>query len=336
MVAHPLLCFPPSIAPRLPQDSIAKMGGALEGMWLWVDPIPDESVYYMNAELHILQTRQAIHGKRDLYREQMPQVFFDVHSMLVGTVVSKSWRASELATGLIWALNSWNLAVAATTARALVELAAAWNIESELFVDDWKKLRSTEIHSIEDFCKIRTAVYQQSKQMVWGTRLPSILGTAPQVQRTNILTLIEKASKRIEGLDLHASYDTLCDAVHPSWGSSECYWEELGISDEKQLRVLLNKRAIGKMDASLEPGAKGGSLLPVVIIHASTWALEQVVSDLRRFMVSVCNDLCLSAEVHELANVKYWGQVYPTERYELCGCGSGQKSKFCEHSFNLK
>jgi len=52
-----------------------------------------------------------------------------------------------------------------------------------------------------------------------GTRPPRVISKSPGLQRTNVLTLVQKPGKLFGGPTLPGDYEVLCSAVHPSWHS---------------------------------------------------------------------------------------------------------------------
>lgn len=260
-------------------------------------------------------------------------VLFDIHSLLTAQCLLKSWRVSQLADGLTTALSQWNLTVAATIARALVETACAWTIESRGITSEWTGLKRGVVNSAEDAMRVRKRLIAASAQVAWGTRLSDALKRSQKVQRTNVLTLIQKAEKQCTRPHLFEDYEILCDAVHPSWGASECFWSETGLAAElRQMRVLIRSDAVGWLGATDDTPVKAGSALAEVLISCSAWALETLAKDLPSFD-QVCRDLCLTARVYLLSNLDYWQIVRPTGTYEMCACGSGRKTRFCPHEF---
>jgi hypothetical protein len=255
-----------------------------------------------------------------------------VHSSLASECLLKSWRVAQLSDGLTQSLSSWNLAVSAGVARALVETASAWAVESRDVSAEWGSLKRTRVVSGADALRVRSALFKAAAQVAWGTRLSPILKKHPGVQRTNILTLVQKAQKRYAVPALFHDYEILCDAVHPSWGASECYWTEAGRApDLPQVHVQIGLDAIGWLGASSD-SIKPGSPLAEKILSCSAWAVDRLAQDLPSF-AQTCRDLCLTGRVFLLSNLGYWGIVRPAGTYELCACGSGKKTKFCFHEF---
>jgi hypothetical protein len=181
--------------------------------------------------------------------------------------------------------------------------------------------------------EVRRELYRASVQIIWGTRLPDMVKTYKITQRTNVLTLVQKAAKLLNEPNLRSDYEILCDAVHPSWGADECFWDELGeLPEFYRRRYLLSRDAIGQAGIVDTGNVRRGSPLSGVILSNAAFAIRRLATDLREFEFFT-HDLCLTGRVHILSNLDYWGIVRPTGSYDLCACGSGKKSRFCKHNF---
>jgi hypothetical protein len=268
--------------------------------------------------------------ERDVF---LADTFFDIHSVVVAQCLLKGWRVEQLVDSLVFALSRWSITGAALATRALVETAAAWFVESGQILDTWKELRKRRVAQQRDAIEIRRELAKACGQIAWGTRLPSIVKANPGRQRTNILTLVQKAAKALDRPALWSDYEILCDAVHPSWGAAECFFEEAGFAAETlRTRVLLNRDAIGQVNVTDKDAVRPGSPLSGVILTNSAFATRRLATDLRRFHVFT-RDVCLTGRVHLLSDLDYWGIVTQTGSYALCACGSGKKSRFCRHDF---
>ena len=332
-MAHLPVEFPESVRTRLPADLMVKLSQAVASARDWVMPLPQQSLFYFNEIVNIRRRCDLARGIR--HRDVMfADVFFDVHSMLSTLCLVKSWRLEQLTDGLVFSLGSWNLSVGASMARCLVELASSWAIEAREAANLWRELKQRKIENEDEAMSVRSELKKGTLQMGIGTRLPSILKSGSGPERKNVLTFVDRAESVLERPGLRADYDVLCDAVHPSWGSNECFWRESGRGKElsAQLRVLVSKEAIGWVDACDRDAIRPGSPLAYVVLKASEWALRTLVTELRSFD-RLCRDLCLTARIHRLADLTYWGVVAPKAPYEACSCGSGEKTTFCPHTF---
>jgi len=332
-MAHLPVEFPESVRTRLPTDLMVKLSQTVASVRDWVMPLPQQSLFYFNEIVTIRRRCDLPRGIR--HRDVMlADVFFDVHSMLSTLCLVKSWRLEQLTDGLVFSLGSWNLSVGASLARCLVELASSWAIEARDVARLWRDLRQRKIGNEDEAMSVRAELIKGTEQMAMGTRLPSILKSGHRLQRKNVLTFVDQAESILERPGLRADYDVLCDAVHPSWGSNECFWRESGRGNEmpESLRVLVSKDAIGWGDACDRDGIRPGSPLAGVVLQTSEWAMRTVVTELRSFD-RLCRDLCLTARIHRLADLSYWGVVAPKAPYEACRCGSGEKTKYCSHTF---
>jgi len=274
------LQIPRHIHAKLPQEMIVDLESALTELSAWTRNLPKESLFYLNIKPPYRQLTQPIKGITQLDLN-IVDTLWDIHSLLVSQLLCKSWRAKQIAAGLKYALEEWNLTVAASMARTLIETTCAWCIESRQITDTWLKHRLKEIKNAEDAFRVRMALYDSSFQMVWGTRQPNLLSKSASDkwtrQRTNIITLIRKAEKLFSRERLYKGYEVLCDAVHPSWGGDDVFWVEGGYNYEiNQMRCLLNFEAIGQIAESVKSQVKPGSPLSRIILTEGAWALRSL------------------------------------------------------------
>jgi hypothetical protein len=327
-----ILSLPLPISRQLPGALVQDLQAAVDELASWTTTLPRTSKFYANER--VVSRRPAVLPadvtQRDL---ELADTFFDIHSVLVAQCLLKGWRVEQLMESLLLALSRWSITPAALATRALVETAAAWFVESSQVVEAWQELKTRRVTSQKDAIAVRRELYEASTQMVWGTRLHDIVQKYEITQRTNILTLVQKAAKLLGTPALWSDYEVLCDAVHPSWGAGECFWEEAGIAPEiYQTRVLLSRDAIGQVRTGDTKTIRPGSPLSGVVLTNATLALRRLAEDLRRFE-RFTHDLCLTGRVHTLSDLDYWGIVRPTGTYDLCACASGRKSRFCSHDF---
>ncbi len=322
--------LPMFVRERLPAELTTSLVGAVDLVAAWTAGLPDESRFYLNSIVTIRQPGDIPNG----YRRNdvlLADVFFDVHSMLAAVCLAKSWRLGQLTDGFVGALKSWDLSTAACVARALVETAAAVLVECRQVAVVWGRVKGRRIECEADAMQARSELVAASIQMGWGTRLPWRLESTPGIQRTNVLTLIDSAAAVTNRVGLRSAYDVLCDAVHPSAGSFECFWKEAGTAGD-QARVLLSRKAIGWIDDSDLEAIRPGSPLSGVILHLGEWSLRTLARELADFAV-LCRDISLSSRLHLLEGLDVWGVVKPSGTYELCSCQSGEKTRFCVHQF---
>jgi hypothetical protein len=324
--------IPNFVSGSLPDDALKSAQVAVGRLRDWASTVPEQSKFYMNKRPNFMAfAPPGIRSQRlDL---NVASAFFDVHSVLAGQCIVKTWRASQLVEGLAWACGHWNITMAAASARALVETASAWFIESTEIIDLWKSIKGKKVAELADVHRARNELYAATTQMFAGTRLTSMLKVSKDFQRTNILTLIKKATNRLDRQDLWDKYEALCDSVHPSWGSSECFWQEVGLNEQlNQMRVLLNKRCAGEPGDPAGPPKKPGSGLGLIILESSSWACDRLLTDLMEFH-RMCVDICLTCRIFDLPSMDYWQVVRPTGLYDPCACGSNKKTRFCHHKF---
>jgi hypothetical protein len=234
------------------------------------------------------------------------------------------WKANQLIRTLCRALHEGDLIVAAMAARSLVETAAAFGCESEQIMRLWRDRAqhpAPDPNSLQEFANSANAVIGQ---ILFGTKLKRDKLPETSIERTNILTLIEKAERLSERPGVRRLYDLLCDTVHPSMGSNRCFWSTEPSPEGGPVFEFVTQRA-----------AQGGlSELPFIIGKATLWALTWL-GWMWNLLDRTRNDLCLTAKIHVLPS-NHFAIVFPGKPDEYCPCGSTRKSQQCAHYFGRK
>ena len=327
-----MLELPVSVAGRLPESALGPLQDAVSRYAAWAAHLPGESKLYLNQS-PVLRPKANSGRTAARFDPDLAPVFFDYHSVLASQVLLRGWRVGQLIEGLTAALSSWNITVAASTARSLVETACAWFVESRQIANTWSSVAKRPVADPDSLQRARRELFASLTQVFAGTRLSHILQIEKGFQRTNVLTHIQKTAKALEYVALVEQYEELCDAVHPNWGSMECFWAEAGFNEDLlQARVLLSRTAAGQPgDRRLRPLVPGSGLI-LTILSSATWACQRLLADLEEFEL-LCRDVCLTCHIFTLQDLDYWAVVRPTGLYEPCACGSGKKTRFCVHTF---
>lgn len=323
---------PATISSRLPSDAVDALRTALARFAMWAKELPEESKLYLNQR-PVLRRDVQSGGSGSGFEPDLAPVFFDYHSVLTSQSILRGWRIGQLLEGLATSISSWNITIAASAARSLVETACSWFVESRELQTTWNAVACQPIDNANALRQARMELMTSVTQVFAGTRLSHVLKIDKAFQRTNVLTHIKKAAKILDLPALTQQYEELCDAVHPSWGSTECFWAEAGIdSNHAQARILLNRLAAGQPgDPSQSPGTPGSGL-GITILLTAAWACERLTADLEQFEL-LCRDVCLTCRIYTLPDLDYWKVVRPTGPNDACACGSGKRSRFCVHSF---
>jgi hypothetical protein len=158
-------------------------------------------------------------------------------------------------------------------------------------------------------------------QNLFGTKIKREKEPVTAVERTNILTLIDKAEKLSGNPGLRGLYDHLCDTVHPSIGSNRCFWVKEPTGEDGPVYQFVTERT-----------AKGPfSDLPFTIGMSTLWGLTWLSWMWNNFD-RVRKDICLTAKIYALP-VEYYGVLRPGNAGELCPCGSTMLAEICPHHF---
>ncbi|GAA2580621.1 hypothetical protein GCM10010435_67420 [Winogradskya consettensis] len=252
----------------------------------------------------------------------------DLHTRLAAWYLTSLWRAAELAGSVRGALDRWQVITAAAAARSLLEGAAAFTQEATTTLQEWdtfKRKGEPQLESLEEFAgdfSRRVAELQFSSRVGQGTQRP------PTFLSRNVLTYIGKLAKAETAHDINDIYQWLCDAVHPSFGSSTTYLVTRGKhSTGTHFREVYARHPLGMLAAT------GFELTPTVA-HAAADAViaggRVLMRDLRRVRWLVY-DLAMTSETAFALKVASFGTFARPERNDRCPCGSGRKFKSCQH-----
>jgi hypothetical protein len=222
------LSIPERIRKQVRADALGDLENAVNELSNWTSKLPSDSLFYLNDRVTIHSIDSVSNGASPI-DIITADILFDIHSFFSSQCLLKSWRADQLSKSLAYALENWNLTMAAAAARALVETASAWTIESREVISVWASLKKKKIKTPNDIMVVRDGLLRATTQLAWATRISAITSKSGKaLQRTNVLTLVQKAAKHSMRPQLLEEYEILCDAVHPSWGAGECFWREAG------------------------------------------------------------------------------------------------------------
>lgn len=273
----------------------------------------------------------------DLFRPKPPHsrddigqfLLFDIHSSLGGWWLSHLWRAADLAQATDVCVANWLVLPAAACARALLEGVAAFVVEGEELLAEWSVFKQRGVPELVELMAFREQFNMKLLQAQFGSRLGERSGTrSPPLKRTNVLTLLEKFSRRV-GSDVWAHYEWLCDAVHPSFGFGTAYVATQGVHETGATMAADLARRTDKART------RAPKIEPTV-----AWAgADVLVLALRAFLAEVprvrwfIDDFGLTTGVAFTALDLSLGRISRTAENANCPCGSGLGSRACSHSW---
>jgi hypothetical protein len=272
----------------------------------------------------------------DVFRPQLPHVIsvaqfllFDIHTSLGGWYLSHLWRAAEFAETTCESLAEWRVLSGAACARALLEGIAAFVMEGEQLLTEWSLFKERGVPDLAAVSAFRDSFNAKLLQAQFGSRLGerAIKREAP-LKRTNVLTLMEKFSKRA-GRDVLGLYEWLCDAVHPSFGFHTAYVATQGVH---QTGATFAADLARRPDRCLtripkiEPTV-AWACADVLIIAVD--ALLDAAPRLRWFT----DDFGLTTGVATAPVAEFPGGNLETAVPARCPCGSGLKFAECRHAW---
>jgi hypothetical protein len=304
---------------RLTDDELLKLELHMKIISGWADRVPQETKFlFVKWPEVLVSPRVASMSRNDLGIACLLQ---PLHSQLYAMSVQVLWKASQLIRALSYALNLGDLIAAATMARSLVETTASFGTESNQISRLWMDRARQSAPDIASLDKFLEEVNTVVGQVMFGTKLKKDKQPETGIERTNIMTLIDKAEKLSENPGLRRLYEVLCDTVHPSIGSSRAFWTSEPVAGTGSMFEFQMQRHA--------PGVLGD--LPYVIGSAALWSLVWLGLMWNLFDRTL-RDMCLTARIYELPEVNS-GVVRPTPSDDFCICGSTRKSADCPHYF---
>jgi hypothetical protein len=270
----------------------------------------------------------------DIFRPRLPHpisavqfLLFDIHTSLAGWCLSHLWRAAEFGDTTCASLAEWRVLSGAACARAMLEGVAAFVLEGEQLLMEWSGFKQRGVPDLASVSAFRDSFNAKLLQAQFGSRLGErAIGREAPFKRTNVLTLVEKFSKR-PGCDVTKMYEWLCDAVHPSFGFHTAYVATQGVHQAgATFAADLARRADRCLTRipKIEPTV-AWACADVFIIAAD--ALLEAAPRLRWFI----DDFGLTTGVAEASVAEFIGGILATEVPAHCPCGSGFEFPECCH-----
>ncbi len=239
-----------------------------------------------------------------------------LHSQIGAVALQTLWKTNQLIRTLCNALDAGDLIVAATMARSLVETAAAFGWESNQITELWLTRSQSPAPDAESLTAFNRNAEEVIGQILFGTKLKREKEPETGIERTNILTLIDKAEKLSTSPFVRRLYDVLCDTVHPSIGSNRCFWtKEPGPKDGPVFEYLTERTGRGDL-----------SNLPCAIGLSSLWALTWLGVMWNHFD-RIRKDVCLTAKIYALEPTGYWAITFPVSRITSARAGPPKKAE---------
>lgn len=163
--------------------------------------------------------------------------WMDTMKNLEAYTVMSVWRTAELLRNAVRSLSGGETVVSAIVARAAVEGVAQ-------FLDISRKVAPTledmQKYDFQDRIVVNSELEELVLKSVFSSKLPD---AEPELNPTNIITILQRISKICGQNNLMARYGVLCEVTHPNFLGRSVYVSEIEtkhrIGDE--LRVLSPK-----------------------------------------------------------------------------------------------
>jgi hypothetical protein len=208
-------------------------------------------------------------------------------------------------------------------ARSLIETSAAFGVETDAITTLWKQRKlkpAPDDKSLEDFHHDAITVVGQ---ILFGTKIKKDKQPVTGIERTNILTLIDKAERLSTSPGIRRDYEILCDTVHPSLGANRCFWTKEPDASDGLMEIVMSRDSL-----------HASGILLHTIGRTSIWALRWL-GLMWCFFERTRNDICMTARIYALPQ-RYYGVITPGDPSGYCKCGSALSDKECNHEFGAQ
>jgi len=258
-------------------------------------------------------------------------LLFDLHSGLVGWWLSHLWRAADFAEATFVSLADWLILPASACARALLEGVAAFTIEGEQLLFEWSEFKKRGVPEPRAIMEFREQFLLKLTQAQFGTRIGERAGTTrPLMKRTNVLTLLEKFAKRVDG-DVMVSYEWLCDAVHPSFGFQTVYTATHGVH---KARTTIAADLAKRTDKALTLSPKIDPTVAWACVDVFNVSLDAMLAEVQRIRWLI-DDFGLTTGITFTGLENSLGKISEKSKTETCLCGSGLSFEDCTHKWGI-
>jgi hypothetical protein len=232
-----------------------------------------------------------------------------IASALVASMCERLAVIEQLVYGVTSAARQRDLLNAALCARSVAEVVADTHRFQARIEGAFSSLRADG--------QLQADMHAGDGQMVrllggfrHGGRLEADLWNAPR--RTNALTEVDRIGSRFR-----AAYDELSEMCHPNAAAAAQYWR-------------VGHRIDGTYFVPFTP-TDGGSTPSKIAVMNAPWMAASVIVPFARTMWWMASLLSVENELWRSSIAVRCGLPVPTGRNEPCVCGSGQKSKYCDH-----
>jgi hypothetical protein len=283
------------------------------------------------------------------FQKSVLALYTAVHSRLITWWLINAWRSEQLASAT-WSLgDSFKIIPAAACARSLLETAASFWLETVKLRETWHGIKLDCWRNGPDhrhYYELTKLIYTMLWSAKFDKKVPELAQTYGKIERTNVLTLIDKLAQATSGA-VHEDYQWLCNAVHPSIGgmlafaapmmghdtkthafqwvcSEPLHFEHIRSGDRGRGG---ENRALWTDDAATE---ERQTTIEEAVARSAAFAvdvLERTLDDALR----IIDDIGLTTHAPGMASFRYWRQISQKGQNSMCPCRSGRKVKHCLH-----
>ena len=261
-------------------------------------------------------------------------LYVEIHSRLIAWWLTYAWRTSQLHAAAGDLASADQAIPAASCARALLETAAAFWVDTRKFAEIWAAAKAAGKPTMDaPTVAIRQAFVNHLNEVQFGGKFNDKAPKAGEVfghyPRGNVLTAIEKLAKRFPG-DLQTDYQWLCNTVHPSLGTALVF-SAPPLRHETGTHVQRWFAGVPLRIESLTSDPFDEKQFVDQSVFASTAraciAALQVLTESMDAALRVVDDIGLTSGAPALADFAYWRALAPGARNLPCPLPLGSESQ---------
>lgn len=260
--------------------------------------------------------------------------FVELHTLCAVWWLTTAWRTRQLHEAAEALTRQAQTIAAAACVRGLLETAAQAWVDSRKLADAWCDIKqagspATDQDAAQRFEGMRQVLAEVLLGSKFDEKAPGLQETYGRVKRSNVLTSIEKLTKRV-GQQLQDDYQWLCNTVHPSLGNYYAFSSPSFVHDTGTHMIT----AFSGWPMSVENRGRHHAVRHVH--EAVARSHEQSALILRQVLdtaLRMIDDLGLTTRAPEISPTRYWRDLTLIDAQQPCPCRSGHRGYRCRHAW---
>jgi hypothetical protein len=245
----------------------------------------------------------------------------ELHMRLVSWWLSHAWRYIDLANTAINSLYSWNITTAALASRALFEEVGCLLYEGEELSKRWLEAKFAPADNNREMT-VRTLLANKLLEFSFGQRGLEFISEGEELpQAKNVMTYIQKLTKRTKIPEIDMYYAYLSNVAHPAFTGRMIYSSSFV---EHESGALSLRRLSLRPATFMTRGEDFWDLIPAMAADA-TFMVGSTGQDLLAQSLQMVDDFGLTTRSGLLTLHPYWRKLMPGRRSsDACPCGCGK------------